>query len=405
MQRQQAEFQSFKQRRYFRRSKESELVQALGHSLIKVVLGPRRAGKSRLIQKVLEDKKCAYLNFDDDSFRGFSGDVIIDAAQKIYGQVDFWYLDEIQDFPDWETFVNKLHRRGYNLIVTGSNAKLLSQELATALTGRHHPIELLPFSFDEFVNSTSQPPDWSTYQFFLERGGYPEVLFEPATDARSYLRTLFDSIILKDLVRRKKIRNPQYLTNTMSLLVDNIASRTSARSLSKALHNTPSVTSVESYLRYLEEAYLVETVGAFSFKSKSRLQSERKPYLIDTGAMGALAVVNMPILSKQLENSVYLTLRGRGFKQNESLFYYRTDSGKEIDFMLRNGHTTTDLIQVCLNMSAEETREREVSALLQALKIFPEARLQVVTANEAGTIKIDQRTSVRLVPAHVFCRT
>jgi uncharacterized protein len=375
----------------------------LGTSLIKVVLGPRRAGKSRLIQKILENKKTAYLNFDDESFRGISGDAIIDAAHKICPNADYWYLDEIQDFPDWETFVNKLHRRMYNLVITGSNAKLLSTELATALTGRHVAIELLPFSYEEYINATRQPVSWESFQFFLDRGGYPELLFELALDSRPYLKTLFDSVVLKDLVQRKRIRNPNYLTNTLSLLVNNVASRTSARALSKALHGAPSVSTVENYLLYFEEAYLVETIGAFSFKTKSRLQSERKPYLIDTGALSALSSLNLPIQSKQLENSIYLTLRGRGKIQNSSLFYYRTEAGKEIDFLIREGHQTTDLVQVCLNMSAQETREREVSALVQAKKTFPEANLKIITANEAGSIKLDNKTEIRLLPAHVFC--
>ncbi|MEI8026245.1 MAG: ATP-binding protein [Pseudomonadota bacterium] len=403
LQRQRVEFQGLCNRPYFSRAKEAELLTALGSSLIKIVLGPRRAGKSRLIQKILEDKKIAYLNFDDETFRGVSGDALMDAAHKVYPDADFWYLDEIQDFPDWETFVNKLHRRNYNLVLTGSNAKLLSTELATALTGRHVAIELLPFSFEEYINATSQIPSWTNFQFYLERGGYPEVLFQPAIDARSYLSTLFDSIVLKDLVKRKKIRNPSYLTNTLSLLVNNVASRTSSRSLSKALHGSPSVTSVDKYLHYFEEAYLVETIGAFSFKTKARIQSERKPYVIDTGILGALSALNMPILSKQLENCIYLTLRGRRKIQNLSLFYYRSDSGKEIDFLIREGHRTTDLIQVCLNMSSEETRQREVSALLQAQKIFADANLLIITANEAGSIRVDSKTDIQLVPAHVFC--
>jgi len=403
LQRQRAEFHSFSKRPYFARAKEAELLSALGSSLIKVVLGPRRAGKSRLIQKILEEKKIAYLNFDDESFRGISGDALMDASHKVYPHADFWYLDEIQDFPDWETFVNKLHRRNYNVVLTGSNAKLLSTELATALTGRHIAIELLPFSYEEYIAATRQIPTWKNFQFYLERGGYPEVLFEPAIDARSYLSTLFDSIVLKDLVKRKKIRNPSYLTNTLSLLVNNVASRTSSRSLSKALLGSPSVTSVENYLYYFEEAYLVETIGAFSFKTKARLQSERKPYLIDTGVLGALSAMNLPILSKQLENCIYLTLRGRKKIQNHSLFYYRSETGKEIDFLIREGHQTTDLIQVCLNMSSEETREREVSALLQAKKLFVDAKLLIITANEAGTIKIEGNSEIQLVPAHIYC--
>jgi uncharacterized protein len=134
---QKQELLQLQQRPYVPREREGGLREYLLSPLIKVVIGPRRAGKSRLIQKVLEKEDAAYLNFEEEQFKISNGDNIIDAAHSIYPHARYWYLDEIQDFPQWETLLNKLHRRGYNLVVTGSNAKLLSSELATALTGRH----------------------------------------------------------------------------------------------------------------------------------------------------------------------------------------------------------------------------------------------------------------------------
>lgn len=397
------EFLAFRKKKYYTRDQENSLIRSLDNSLIKIVLGPRRSGKSRLIQKILEDKKVAYLNFEEELFQSSVGDSIIDSANIIYPDAEYWYLDEIQDFPEWETLINKLHRRGYNLIITGSNAKLLSSELATALTGRHYPIELLPFSYGEFINATNKTRSWETFQFYLERGGFPEVLFEPSIDHDSYLKTLYDSIILKDLVKRKKVRNPNYLTSTISLIVSNVTARTSARALSKALHLTPSANTIEKYLKYMEEAYLVETTQAFAYKPKERIQSERKSYLIDTGLIKALGTNSLPVLGKQLENAVYLTIRRRGFINSHSLFYYRLGDGKEIDFLLREGHLTTDLIQVCLNMSSLETREREAKALINAKKDFPETKLTIITANESGTMKIKDNETIKIVPAYEYC--
>ncbi len=394
----------FAKKRYFRRSKEQDLISALDNSLIKIVLGPRRAGKSRLIQHVLEDKKIAYLNFEEELFQKSSGDSIIDSAHKIYPEAQYWYLDEIQDFPEWETLVNKLHRRGYNLIITGSNAKLLGSELATALTGRHIAIELFPFSYSEYIEATNIQRSWESFQFYLERGGYPEVLFEPSIDHITYLKTLYDSIILKDLVRRKRIRNPFYLTNTLSLIVSNVTARTSARALSKALDSTPSPTTIENYLGYMEEAYLVETTQSFSNKIKERIRGERKPYLIDTGVISALNSSPLPVLGKQLENAVYLHLRRNGYKSGSSIFYYRLEDGKEVDFLVKDGHKTSQLIQVCLNISDMETKEREVRALTSARKKFPEAKLTIVTANESGSIGLPGKGEISLVPAYEYCR-
>lgn len=400
---QKQEFLSFGLSNYIPRAKESELRDNLKSPLVKIVLGPRRAGKSRLIQKVLENDKVAYLNFEEEGFQNTPGDKIIEATSAVYPNAEYWYLDEIQDFPLWETFINKLHRRGYNLIVTGSNAKLLSSELATALTGRHVAIELLPFSYKEYLTATKNQKSWKSFETYLHTGGFPEVVLGKAIDHRTYLRTLFDSIILKDLVKRKKIRNPIYLTNTISLIANNVSSRTSARSLSKALQSTPSATTVEKYLQYLKEAYLVESISPFASKIKERIQGERKPYLIDTGFITAINSAIMPTLGKQLENAVYLELRRQGYNSELSLFYYRTSDRREIDFLTRTGHLTNSLIQVCLDMSSIETQEREVRALLKAKNEFPQAELKIITASEFGTIKISKNEQIDLIPAYEYC--
>ncbi|HMO18946.1 MAG TPA: ATP-binding protein [Oligoflexia bacterium] len=400
---QREEFLLYSSKQYYSRKKESDLREALSSSLVKVVLGPRRAGKSRLIQKVLENKKVAYLNFEEELFQASSGDAVIEAARKVYPDAEFWYLDEIQDMEDWETLVNKLHRRGFNLVITGSNAKLLSSELATALTGRHIPIELLPFSYKEYLGAKGFDKSWNTFQDYLEKGGYPEILFESSISHKQYLKTLYDSVILKDLVKRKKIRNPGYLTNTLSIVTNNIGSRISSRALSKALKSTPSPTTIEKYLTYLEEAYLVETLQAYSHKTKTRINSERKPYLIDTGILSALNSGSLPIMGKQLENAVYLHLRRLQNYNDIQLFYYREEQGREIDFLIKTAHEITDLIQVSLNLSTMETREREVRVLKSAHKEYPKTSLTIVTANEPGSIKLDSKLKIDLVPVWEYC--
>lgn len=396
------EFIAFKQTAYVHREKESILRKNLASPLIKIVIGPRRAGKSRLIQKVLEDKQVAYLNFEEEAFKNQSGDQIIDVARTIYGDVEYWYLDEVQDFPDWETFVNKLHRRGYNLVLTGSNAKLLSSELASSLTGRHISLELLPFSYQEFLQATQTQKSWSTFEAYLQSGGFPEVVLAKDDNKNEYLRTLFDSIVLKDLVQRKKLRNPLQLRDTISLIVNNVASRTSARAISKALDSMLSSVTVDKYLHYLQEAYVIETIRGYSDKVKERLKSERKPYLIDTGLIDAVSSNIVPNLSKKFENAIFLELRRRGFVNDLDLFYYRTPSGREVDFLVKNGHKTESLLQVCLDMSATETREREVRALQEAAKNHETAELIVCTANEYGQIDIGGK-KVLMVPGFEFC--
>jgi uncharacterized protein len=290
------------------------------------------------------------------------------------------------------------------LVVTGSNAKLLSSELATALTGRHLAVELLPFSYGEYLKAVQQQRCWQSFETYLRVGGFPEVVLSLLPDPRIYLQTLFDSVVLKDLVRRKKIRNPQYLTNTLALLVSNVSCRTSARALSKAQQKTPAPPTVEKYLAYLEEAYLVETTRCYRPKTKERLQSDRKPYLLDTGLIEAVSQPVLPLHGKQLENAVYLELRRRGYSADSTLFYYRAPDGKEVDFLLRGGAVTSHLIQVCLDAAPIETREREMSALSAGKKEHPQAELLIVTANESGTAVTDSGDAVRIIPAYEYCR-
>lgn len=400
---QREEFLSFRHLPYVSRDCEQDLRRQLGSMLVKVIIGPRRAGKSRLIQKVLEDESVAYINFDDQSVQEMNGDRLIKAAHSVYPNAKYWYLDEIQDFPNWETLINKLHRRRYNLIITGSKANLLSTELATVLTGRHIPIELFPFSYDEYCRAINAIKSWKSFEQYLTYGGFPEVVLAAAPDKESYLSALFDATVLKDLVRRKRIKNSSYLANCVSLLVNNVAARLSARSISKALLGIPSAVTVEKYLGMVSEAYLIELLSVYSAKSKDRILSERKPYSLDTGYITARSQSVFPNLGKQLENAVYLQLRRRGFTPRQSLFFYRSKEGVEVDFLLRNGHRTTDLIQVCFDMSSLEAREREVRALRTASQEMNGARLTVVTANESGSIDLGKGSKITLVPAWKFC--
>ena len=155
---------------YIERTKEKEAKKWLNSDLIKVVLGPRRAGKSVFSLMLLKDQSFAYFNFDDESLPGeekFDLDELMSELRQAYGDTKYVLFDEIQNLPKWELFVNRLHREGYNLVLTGSNARLLSKELATALTGRHIPIQILPFNFTEFLRAKG-------YELSVDKLSLPE---------------------------------------------------------------------------------------------------------------------------------------------------------------------------------------------------------------------------------------
>lgn len=345
----------------------------LASNLIKVVTGPRRAGKSIFCLELLQGKQFAYVNFDDEAFKTVKNyNEITDGLEQFYPKSSHYLFDEIQNLPDWEIFVNKLQRRGFNLILTGSNSKLLSGELATELTGRHLALEIFPFSYREFKKINK-----GTLYDYLQNGGFPEVTALP-NDPKVYLPTLFDSIVLTDVVKRYNINLPVNLTNLSTYLLANIATTQSYSKLKNAL-NFRSVFTLQRYVSYLNEAYLFYELLRFSPKLKEQFKAPRKIYSIDNGIVTARSFTTSANLGKLCENLVFLQLLRRGYKPNQSLFYYQTKNGKEVDFVLREDFKIKKLIQVCYDISDPQTKKREESALLEAEKELNCDNSQLIT--------------------------
>lgn len=374
------------------------LSKALSSPLVKVITGPRRAGKSTLAFQTLAEKKFAYLNFEDDSLKdNIASDELIAALEKVYGAADHFFFDEIQNYPHWESFINKLHRRGYNLVITGSNSRLLSREIGSALTGRHLSFELLPFSYREFLSGIEQGKigDEELFRRFLTWGGFPEVVLS-GLEPHGYLRTLFDSVVLRDIVTRHRIRSSTAVRDLINLLINNAASRFSARSLERALGSL-SIATVQKFIAYFREAYLVHDMQPYFFKPKLRLNADRKIYSYDNGFISALSQPAGSNDSRLLENLVFVELVRRGFKPNLDLFYYQTRTGNEVDFFVREGAKNLELIQVTQNLSALKTRERELRALHQASEELKVSRLTVITMDLEETVH-ENGIDVRVVP-------
>lgn len=371
------------------------LAKSLSSSLVKVITGPRRAGKSTLAFQVLSDKKFAYLNFEDEALQGeISGDELVEALLGVYGKTDFFFFDEIQNYPNWESFINKLHRRGYNLVLTGSNSHLLSRELGSALTGRHLSFELLPFSFPEFIaaKKLGTPGDQKqavevseAFQQYLVWGGFPEVVLGHA-EPFSYLRNLFDSVVLRDIVTRHHIRRSTAIHDLLTLLMNSAANCFSARGLERSLGSLTTGT-IQRYLAYCREAYLVQDLHPYFFKPRMRIKADRKIYAFDNGFVTAKSQPATSNTSRLLENLVFIDLVRRGFKPNIELFYYKTNSGYEIDFLLRQGSKNLELIQVTQNIAALKTKERETRALFQAAGELNIKKLTIVTLDTEDRIR------------------
>lgn len=386
---------------YVPRTKEGEARKWLDSDLIKVVLGPRRAGKSVFSLRLLKDRPFGYFNFDDEglppTYDDRFYDDLITQLHLVYGQTKTLLLDEIQNLPRWELFVNRLQRAGYNLILTGSNAHLLGQELATALTGRHIPLEILPFDFEEF--SRAKRFDLTAYspglpvqrarflqllEEYLRGGGYPEMATKNL-EPRGYLNVLFDALLFKDVVVRHKIRFAGQVDNLGSYLVNNVSSLCSFRKLANALGFKSDVT-LRKFLGYLTGAYLFFPLQRYSPKAGERVRSPQKIYAVDNGFIAAKAVSHSPDTGRLLENLVFMELVKRGRQPNRDLFYYKTRNDREVDFVVKKGAEVDELIQVTYSLTSSDVRKREFAALAEAAEELKAKRSTVVTWDETEQV-------------------
>ena len=361
--------------------------------LIRVIIGPRRAGKSFFgMHQLVADHSFGFVNFDDERLVKVKNfDEILETAFSVYQNPTFLLLDEIQNLPDWELIVNRLQRKGLHLIITGSNANLLSSELSTHLTGRHLPVNIFTFSFGEYLssfqNELTENEIKERFNDFLINGGYPEPLMK-SLNYREYLNVLFDSILFKDIVKRYRIRHAILLENLAVWLISNITTEFSLQSLSKQTQIS-SVHTVKKYLGYLEESFIFFTVSLFSFKIGEQQRANKKIYCYDNGFYMAKAFHFSEDRGKLLENVIASELRKRCLYNGANLFYWKSNAKEEVDFVVQQGIKVTQLIQVCWDTSNIKTREREVRALLKASKKLNCTQLMVISYDEEAREKFN----------------
>ena len=386
---QRAERDELLSRPYQQRHTKYDADELLQNQLIKLITGPRRVGKSVFALLMLQGKNFAYLNFDDNQLlEKWDEDMAMSALDDVYPNYDFMLLDEIQNLPDWDLWVSKLYRRGKNLIITGSNANMLSSEMATVLTGRYLQIEMLPFSLDETMRWKNISPDREEQAAqavvladdYMRNGGYPETI--PARSiTKSYLSTLFDSILLKDVAQRHNVRNTTDLYNLATYLLSNFCNPISANELAGEL-GLSSVATTKKFCDYLNEPYLFFYLPRFNNKLKLMNKAPKKVYVVDNGFVQSTAFNLSENLGRLLENQVFVELLRRGYIPGQTLFYYRTRNDKEIDFVTRKGTKVEQLIQVCYDMTSEKTRKRELEALVEAAEELHCDNLLVITNNQ-----------------------
>lgn len=399
-------------RPYLMRRNDLDMDMLLRSNLIKLITGPRRVGKSTQALLMLREKNFAYLNFDSKSLLDvWDANTIMKVLDDVYPGYEYLLLDEVQNLDGWDLWVSELYRLGKNLVITGSNAKMLSSEMATVLTGKYLQVEMLPFSLAEFFDWNKLPLDAIREEQaaeasvliddYMRNGGYPEVVSSRQL-VRSYLDTLFDSIIWKDVAKRHNVRNITDLNNLAMYLVSNFCNPVSANLLTEEL-GLSSVNTAKKYMDYLHEPFLFYYLPRYNNKLKLMKKAPRKVYVVDNGFVTAKAFSQSDNLGRLLENQVFVELIRKGYNVDKTLFYYRSRNDKEVDFVLRRGTHTECLVQVCYDMSSSRTEKREVESLVECAGELKCSNLVIVTNNDERTIE-KGCYRINVIPIDKFCR-
>lgn len=380
-------------------------LRRINNNLINVIIGPRRSGKSFFAIHVLNKMgSFGYANFDDERLVEVKDyDEIVNTIDSIYNNPKYLLFDEIQNLEKWELFVNRLQRQGHNLVITGSNSKLLSKELATHLTGRHSLTNVSPFSFHEYLKLEDKEltgNEIKTKLFsYVTQGGYPEPLIKKL-DHKDYLSTLFASIIYKDILKRFRVRSVQAIEDLATYMISNIAKEFSYNTLTK-MTKCKSVHTVEKYLNYLEEAFIFFKLNRFSFKVKEQMASNKKIYCVDNGFISAKAFKFSPDMGQLYENVVAIELKKLEMDGVANIYFWKSKQQEEVDFVVKQGLKVTHLIQVCFDVSDVKTKEREIRALIKAGKELKCKNLVAITEDYEAKEKISWfgvEGNIRFIP-------
>jgi predicted AAA+ superfamily ATPase len=360
-----------------------------------IISGIRRCGKSTLLhQYILEyiHEDYIYLNFDSAKLYTFELDDF-QLIDELVAEDDIQTLifDEIQVIEGWEVYVRQKLDEGCNVIITGSNASLLSKELGTKLTGRHITKELFPFSYKEYFSFRNVEASAESFSNFLKEGGFPGFLDVKDVDVHS---ALVDDIIHRDIAVRHNIRDAKSLKHLLIFLASNISNLISATKL-KSYIGVKSTATIIEYLGYFEQSYLVALMPKFSYSHKVQLVNPRKIYFIDNALQDAITPSFSKDFGRKLENTVFWELRRR----KKTLYYYN-EHGKECDFVVCLNNNVEAVIQVCYLLNLDNQR-RELNGLLDAMDYFDLKKGTIVTLDQEDVI-MDKGRRIEVVPVWKF---
>lgn len=362
------------------------------HALI--ISGVRRCGKSTLLMQMMkgmDDESVLYLNFESPQLYEFTlpDFTRLDNVIRQKG-TNTLFFDELQLVEGWEMYVRQKLDEGFRVIITGSNASLLSKELGTRLTGRHITQELFPFSYREFLTFKVLDPSEESLKAYMVTGGFPEFV---KTGDQEQLSMLFDDVLIRDIVTRYGIKDVKSLHRLASFLLSNIGNRVTATKLKQPL-SIGATSTILSWFSHLELSYLVFFLPMFSHSTKAQLINPRKVYAIDLGLVEAISNTMTEDVGRKLENLIFLHLR----RKYTELYYF--DEKGECDFVAMKHGTVAELVQVCYELNPDNLK-RELNGLLKAMRFFNQRHAIILTFANSDFIEEDGY-KVEVVPAYKY---
>lgn len=393
---------------------------ALATRQVIVITGPRRSGKSFIMRQMIQNltargvpvQNTVMINFEDPRL----GPLDVASLQRIYDtyleylnptDTPHIFLDEVQEVEGWEKWVRTLQELGKaHLIISGSNAKLLSRDLSTLLTGRHVDVTVFPLSFPEYLEFRGLKPNEllptaeeairasRLLREYMESGGFPEVTL--SEEKKQILIQYYDDIVNKDLIRRFKIRKSEQMKNLSRFFLSHAASSITFNSCAKFLNL--SVDTVEKFSGYLQDAYLFFLVKRYSHKFKEQEKSPRKLYCVDNGLSNVVGFHVSQDRGHLLEQTVFQELMRRRLNNPDvQIFYWKDNEQKEADFLVKEGLKITQIIQSCANPADPMTRKRELYALTKAMDEFSLKEGLIITLDLTAT-EMEGDKTIRYIP-------
>lgn len=380
-----------------------EIERYIGRDIIKVIVGIRRSGKSVLLRQIIShlihqrkiaETEILYIDKEDLSFdflRNYE-DLYLYVEEK---KPRFLLIDEVQEIDDWEKAIASFHKKGIDVFITGSNAKMLSSDLATHLSGRYVSIPIYTLSFKEFIefNQKSDIDHAIVFADYLRLGGFPLLSQFTGDQQACYvlIRDIFETIILKDVVSRHKIRRVSLLHNIIRYIADNIGNTFSANKISDYLKSQRvkiDVETVQDYLGFLTSAFVLHKVRRYDIHGKRHLEISEKYYLGDLGLRHALIGYHAESINQFLENIVYLELLRRGYQVSIGKF-----GNREIDFIAEKEGRKI-YVQVCYLLATQDVFEREFGVLQEVKDQYPKFVLSMDPESYGSSFEGIQRKNI-----------